>query len=242
MTIKRVLILPDVHMTTKLPRAYKIVKRFIKKQKKFDEIILLGDFLDVDSLSHWNKDMSRKVEGKRFKKEMDLANKELDFLCKHTSQVTWLMGNHEQWIERYIDFRPEIEGMIEIKTVCKTVQRGIKVIKYNDLYKVGKMYFTHGMYVNKYHSNKHLVSLGCSVCYGHTHNTQTFMMNMKMQKPLMSYGLGCLCGHSPDYMKNKPSNWIAQFGIMYYNERGKFNLYPINIIQKSFVWEGVEYK
>ena len=89
---------------------------------------------------------------------------------------------------------------------------------------------------------KHLIRLGCNVCYGHSHSTQTAMMNMRMLKPHQAYALGCLCGHSPDYMKGKPSNWINQFAIMYTGSKGNFNLYPINIINGEFIFNNKLYK
>jgi hypothetical protein len=68
------------------------------------------------------------------------------------------------------------------------------------------------------------------------------MLNMKMQKPIMAYGLGCLCNHAPEYMKNKPANWLNQFGVMEQDSRGVFNLYPVNITEGQFIYNGKRYK
>ena len=240
--IKRIIILPDIHMRTTVPKPYQLVKRFIKEQKS-DEIVLLGDFMDCSALSHWNKDKKRPMEGLRYKKEVALANKELDFLEKHTKKITYLEGNHENWVEQYLDKTPEMEGLIELPKVLKLKERKIKWIKMNDLYKIGKLYATHGMYTNKYHANKHLSTLGANVVYGHIHRPQSDMMNMKMQKPHQATALGCLCSHDPEYMKNRPANWMNGFGIVYLNETtGSFNLYSINIINDRFIWNGKEYK
>jgi len=198
--------------------------------------------MDCESLSHWIMDKKRLVENKRYKIEVELANKELDFLQKHSRKVTYLEGNHECWVEQYIDKHPEVEGMMEIPYVLNLQQRGIEYIKYNELYDCGHIAFTHGMYANKYHANKHMTTLGCNICYGHVHRVQNDMMNMKMQKPIMAYGLGCLCDHSPAYLKGRPANWINGFGICYFQENDNFNLYTVNIIDGSFIWEGKIYK
>lgn len=60
--IYKLICLPDVHMTTEVPKEYELVKRFIKEQKP-DEVIILGDFMDCSSLSHWNESKSRSMEG-----------------------------------------------------------------------------------------------------------------------------------------------------------------------------------
>lgn len=237
-----IIILPDIHLSDGQPhKDYEVVKRFIK-QNRSDEIILLGDFMDVSSLSAWDISKRRKMEGRRYEKECEEANRELDFLQKYTKKITFIEGNHEDRVERYIDFNPEMEGLIEVEKKLHLKERGIKYIPLNELYKVGNMYFTHGIYINQYHAMKHLIRLGCNVCYGHSHSTQTAMMNMRMLKPHQAYALGCLCGHSPDYMKGKPSNWINQFAIMYTGSKGNFNLYPINIINGEFIFNNKLYK
>lgn len=239
--IKKVVVLPDVHLTDKCPRDYLPVKRFIKDFKP-DEVILLGDFMDVSSLSAWDYDKKRLMEGKRFKKEIELANNELDFLQQYSKKVTFLEGNHEDRINRYLDKNPEMEGMIELELNLNLEKRKIGFYKMNELYKLGHMYFTHGMWTNKYNSNKHLTELGCNICYGHQHKTQTSFQNQAMAKPIMAYALGTLGDKKPDYLRNRPGNWINQFAIYYYNDQnGNFNLYPINIIGNKFIWNGKTY-
>lgn len=243
MAIEKILILPDAHLTNKLPKAYKLVKRFLCESENFDEIVLLGDFMDISALSHWDKDKKRVIEGKRYEQECTKVNEELDFLQSCARKVTYLEGNHENFVERYLDYNPELEGLLEVPNVLSLKARGIDWIPMNDLYKIGKCYFTHGMFANKYHANKHLQTLGCNIVYGHVHRVQQDMINMKMQDTITATALGCLCGHRPSYMRNRPANWMNGFGIMYVNTRtGNFNLYPINIINNKFIFEGVEYK
>ena len=241
MAIKSIIILPDVHLTESIPKDYLLVKAFIKDFKP-DEIILLGDFMDIASLSAWDYDKKRIMEGRRFVKEVRRANNELDYLQKYSKKVIYLEGNHEDRVNRYLDKNPEMEGMIEIPEQLGLKERKINWIKMNGLYKKGTMYFTHGMYTNLHNAKKHLQTLGCNVCYGHQHGTQTAMQNMKMQRPHMAYALGTLGDKAPSYMKNRPANWISQFGIFYWNTKtGGFNLYPVNIIKNKFLWKDKEY-
>ena len=240
--IKSAIILPDIHLTDKIPKDYKTVKNFIKEFKP-DEVILLGDFMDVSSLSAWDYDKKRPMEGRRYVKEITRANEELDYIQKYTKKITYLEGNHEDRVNRYLDKNPEMEGMIEIQEQLGLEERKIDWIKMNDLYKKGDMYFTHGLYTNLYNARKHLQTFGCNVCYGHQHGTQTSMQNMKMQEPHMAYALGTLGDKAPDYMRNRPANWINQFAVFYWDDKsGLFNLYPINVIKNKFFWNGKLYK
>ncbi len=242
MSTEKILILPDCHIGETTDKVYKVVKKYIK-QNKFDEIILLGDFMDVNSLSAWDYDKKRLMEGKRFQNEVKNVNNELDFLAKYTKKITYLEGNHENRIERYLDKNPEMEGMIEVQKVLNLEERCIKYIKMNELYKKGSCYFTHGMYTNKYHANKHMTMLGCNIVYGHSHRPQVDTMNMKMQKPITSVGLGCLCEKAPDYMKGRPAQWQNQFAVVYLaNNHKDFNLYPTTIVKNKFIIDGKLYK
>jgi len=234
---ERILILPDIHLEgSKTPKPYLAIKPFIKDFKPH-EIILLGDFLDCTSVSAWLKNKKRKTENKRLLKEYDRGNEELDFLAKYSKQITYLEGNHENWVERYIDENPNVEGLLELPKKLHLTKRDIKWFKLNTLYRKGKAFFTHGIFYNKYHAWKHLITYGCCIVYGHSHNAQTHMMNMKMQEPIMAYGLGCLCDHEPDFLKGKPANWLNQFGVFMLNGKtGRFNLYPVNITANKFIW------
>lgn len=241
MVIKSVIIIPDAHLTDEAPKDYNAIKPFIKLFKP-DKIILLGDFMDVSSLSAWDMDKKRKMEGRRFKNEIFRANLELNYLEKYTKEIIYIEGNHEDRIERYLDKNPEMEGMIELSDQLRFKHRKLIWVKMNDFYKLGSMRFTHGMWTSKYHANKHLIEIGKNICYGHTHKTQTAFQCQALADPIMAYGLGTLGDKKPDFMKNRPSNWSNQFAIYYYCEKtGYFNLYPINIIKGSFIWNGTQY-
>jgi UDP-2,3-diacylglucosamine pyrophosphatase LpxH len=241
--IKKTIIIPDAHLDGKaLPKPYRAVKNYIAETGA-DEVILLGDFADIAALSAWDMDKKRLMEGRRYKEEIKQLNDELDFLQSKSDNVVYLEGNHEDRINRYLDKNPEFEGMIELPEVLDLDVRGIKFIKMNDLYKSGRMYFTHGMWTTKYHANKHLVSLGCNITYGHTHRAQTDTMTMAKQKPHQAFGLGCLCDTQASYLRNRPSSWINQFAVMYSDTKtGNFTLQPINVVGNQFILDGVKYK
>lgn len=242
--MKRAIIIPDPHMDLKPPKAYKVVKNFMKSFKT-DFIILLGDFMNCTSLSHWIADKPRKLEKRRYMKEVDVCRKELDYIAKHTKDIIYCEGNHEFFIELYLDKHPEMEGDLELETRLELIERNIVWVRLNGLYCVGdvaKLYFTHGIYTNKYHAQKHLTTFGCNLVYGHSHSPQVALMNMRMIEPYMAWGLGWLGDmEEMKYLRNRPVNWIHQFAILEMEKR-LFTLTPINIIDGKFIYNGKKYK
>ena len=243
--MKKVIIIPDAHITTELPEAYKIAKKFIVDEQP-DEIILLGDFMDVSALSAWDLDKKRNMENKRWLKEIKVANKELDFLQENSNKVTYMGGNHEDRVERYLDKNPEVEGMIEIPVLLNLKERGIKWFEYTNqqIYNTGKLYYSHGHYTNQMFAKATLLAYGCNIVVGHLHKPQTFFTTSKMSESKMCWGLGCLQGKEPAYLKGRPSNWNNGFGVAYISESsGKFSMYPVNMSNDgSFMFEGKEYQ
>lgn len=238
----KTVVLPDIHLDDSgYSKSYQLVKDFLTEYKP-NQIVLLGDFMDCTSVSHWLENKHLTLENKRFLKEVAFANKELDYLQKWCKNIVYLEGNHEYWVNMYIEKNPQLQGILELPTVLDLEKRNIKWVELNKLYKLGKVYFTHGYLATKYHATKMLHSYGCSIIYGHTHNTQSAQLNMKMQEPIMAWGLGCLCSHSPEYRKNMPSNWIDQFGILESDDTGRFNFYPVNITDGQFIYGGKLYK
>jgi len=244
--IRKGVALFDVHLTQgALPRPYVAAKKFVSNhlgKKKWDLIVIGGDFMNMDSLSHWDRDKRRKMENKRFFQETMRARKELDDLRYHTKDMVYLEGNHENWVEQYIDRNPEMEGMIELPKQLELEAKKVDWIPMNELYKVGHLYFTHGMWTNKYFAAKHIQELGCNIVIGHKHQEQTFSSSAKMQKPIKAWGIGCLCDSAPHYMKGKPTNWSDGFAVFYWDDKtGDFNMYPVTMVKNKFLFEGKRY-
>jgi len=204
-------------------------------------IILLGDFLNLDCVSHWIQDKHRLVEGQRLKKEYALANYELDLIKQQApeAKIIYLEGNHENWIEQYLDKHPEMEGLIELKDHIKGVDEWVAL---NKLYKVGKLYYTHGLYTNEFHAKKTALALGANVRYGHTHDRQNYTVVAPQNKQGHSAeSIGCLCTDDMPYMKNKPNKWINAFNYAYIRADGTFNDHTVVISNNTFTAEGKTY-
>jgi predicted phosphodiesterase len=238
----KAVILPDVHIDDDgYDPVYEPVKTFIREFKP-DVTVLLGDFADCAALSHWNLEKRRKVEGLRHDQEIRNLDIELRFLEKYSKKIVWLEGNHENWVEQYVDRSPETEGLLEYPNKLRLKERKITWIPQGGGYDLGKLFCIHGDYTSMHHAKKHLQTYGCNLCYGHTHTHQVHTMSMRTQDPYVAYGLGCLCNHTPSYLRGRKGAWINQFAVAYVANNGEFQLYPINIVGKGFYFEHKRYE
>lgn len=242
--IKSAILLPDVHLDTKTYRDYRLVRDKFIPEFKPNTIVLQGDFMDVSALSAWDNDKKRKMEGQRFIKECNLANQELDYLQQNCKELIYIGGNHEFRIDRYLDKNPEMEGLIDLPVVLNFKKRPkLKYTPYDGSCKLGKLNVTHIGNTNQNHAKKTLEQWMDNVCYCHTHQAQSFFRTGKNKHPIMAYCLGTLGNKAPEYMVGKWTNWISEFAVIYWDDKtGNFNLYPINIINHSFIFNGRLYK
>lgn len=242
--MRKIVVLPDVHLDLKPSKAYTAVKRFIARFVP-DEIILLGDFGNFTSVSHWIENRRGALENRRYALEIQVIKRELTYLKTCCSKLVYIIGNHENWVDLYLSKHPEFKGILELNKMIDFKKIGVDVIPFNRLYRVGKkakLYFTHGMYAGKYHANAHLTRLGCNIVYGHLHSPQVALLNMRMIEPYMAWGLGWL-GDEQEmmYLQNKPVNWIHQFAVVEMEDT-IFSVTPVNIINNQFIYNGKLFK
>ena len=157
---------------------------------------------------------------------------------------TFMIGNHEQRVQWYIEEHPELEDIIDLDRNLNLTERGYRIIPFNGIYKIGKLSVIHGYYWNKYHAAKTLDAFEGNVVYAHVHNPQMYAKVSPVDRKgyHMATSLPCLCNIKPDYKKNVPNFWINGFGIVeHLPATGFFNLYTIVVIDGSFMWNGKYY-
>lgn len=250
--IRRIAILPDIHVPYSDGRTLRAVEKYLAKHR-WDELIYLGDLMDFDFISSFNRESARKLEGRRFKKdylEAELLLREHIAIVRKKNpdcKITYLEGNHEERVQRFLDGNPNAEGYLEVPIALHLDELGVKWIpnwSTGELYKVGKAYFSHGLYTNLYHAKKMCESFGDSVYYGHTHDVQTISVaHRAKRKTHEGHSLGCLCREDQSYMKGKPNKWQQAFGVMYVMPDGYFNMYCVRIFNHRFISpDGVVYE
>lgn len=236
--IKTGIIVTDLHH----PNHDKVLWGNILKvvgQLKPDFFIFGGDNMDMVSVSHWLHDKGdrRHLEGKRLRLEYDDFQSEiLDKLkLPDYCRKIFMLGNHEQWLEKYIDKIPELEGFAEIEKCLKL--EDWEIIPYRQLAKVGKIYFHHGEYTTTHHAKKMVETFEHNIVYGHIHSYQVYTKITQINCEAHSaISMPCACDMNPDYNRDRPSAWVNGFGVFYIQPNGNFNIYPVISSKGHFVF------
>ena len=219
--------------------SYRLVKQFAQDVHP-DFVVDLGDLLDLSYISSFNEHFLRKLENKRYFKDIAMVNRELDWWQRVTPEYVQLEGNHDFRVKRWIDKNPAMEGLLEYETVLDLEGRGIEYVWSHDQpYKRGKLNYHHGRFCTKYSAAKHLDVYMANIVYGHIHRFQTASKVIPgYNDEIQAWALGCLSDVEPEYNKNQPMGHQNGFAGVYVGDDGGFNLFPINIIKNEFRWEG----
>lgn len=244
--VERNFVYSDIHFPEHNKNALECATKVMSDYKPH-RIVLIGDALNMSPVSHWMEDKKLSLENKRLLKDYEGFNAVLKDIKKRAGkqlkEVVYLIGNHEDWVNQYIDKNPQVQGMLEVENNIKLEGVKLTFVKFNSFYKIGKLYMTHGLYTNQYHASKMVNTAGKSVMYGHTHDVQvSTKMGLLDDDKHQAYGIGCLCDMSPDYMRNRPNNWVHAFATVDVLPNGNFSPQIINIVDKKVIYNGKIYK
>jgi len=216
--------------------------KFIKDFKP-DYFIIGGDFLDLAYFSDWAQMKPENIAGDKFRKDLKIANKFLDFFDKYAKKKYYIEGNHEYRLFRFIEKFPYLRHILDLRRELHLKERGWKWISFNQVLKIGKLYFTHGHYTTKYHANKHLTTYGKNIRYGHIHDYQVYSQVLPIDfHRRLGIALPCLCHINPEYMRGRPNKWVNGFHYAYLEDTGIFyEFVPIIQGNGKFVAEGKLY-
>jgi len=232
---------------------FDILGEFIVKHKP-ETIIMMGDFLTLDSLSDYDRGKPGKLEGRRLSAELhagydailrtegpmreyNLSQKKKKGKQYHPTKV-YLEGNHEYRWKRYLDVHPEMKDTLYIYE-----QIGLydydpwNIIKFREYYGMTDIQFTHIPMnsINRPISGVRVVQTALamhddSVVFGHTHNLE-YASNTRLwvDKGRRIFALNCgwFGEDIPEYAVGSygSSNWWSGLVVL---ERSGLNMYDIN--------------
>lgn len=230
---------PDTHLPHEDPQAVKCALKILEWYKPHT-VVILGDFIDFESVSHWMKDKHKSNEGLRLADDYKVGNELLDKITKHCKRLVYITGNHERFLEDAMERNPELIGTIELDKGLKFDERrkkGLDIIyhpRYGDCHNIGKLWFTHGSYLGQHHAASHVNNYERSVVYGHTHTVQSHVKisPIDVEDKHIAISLGCLCKRNPKFMQSKPSGWTHCLGVGMVGANGDFGIDPV-IISKG---------
>lgn len=243
-------ILSDIHHPEHDKAAVKAALSFIKRNKqKIAGVVLLGDNMDCNNISRHTKGKPRlRMRGGLIK---DFENFDKDILKeveasieKDTERVIFL-GNHEDWVEQWLDENPEFEGLISIDKILKLSERGWEVVAQGDHRQIGKAYLVHGDQMGGgMHVAKKLVDNYCATCImGHVHHYSAFTKTsqVKSKDKWIGITLPTLGTITPKYAKGRPNAFLNGFGIVELWSNDFVNIYVPIILDGQFSFAGEMY-
>ena len=242
----RMIVQPDTHVEEHDHAALNAFVQFLAWYKPHG-LINLGDFLEMDAVSHWP---AKDVRPRRLIPQIKTGVKILENIKEAAGKqcVFWrfLIGNHEDWLDQYLVAKiPEVlDGLAElghdltIEGLLKLKELDYETIPVNEILRIGNhCHFIHGYYTEEYHTKKHLNVFGVNLYYGHLHDVQgTSTVSVNGVHESMS--LGCLRSMDAAFLKGKPNNWSHSFGIFEFRSDGSFTRYVPIIINGRFSFNG----
>ncbi len=115
------MVIPDTQVTPGVPVDHLEWAGKYAAEKTPDVIVHLGDHWDMESLSYYDRGKMA-MENRRYAADITAGNDAMalfmdPIIRKHNRTGWWpelhfLLGNHEQRIERYVEANPQLEGQV----------------------------------------------------------------------------------------------------------------------------------
>lgn len=226
-----------------------VVKSVLKLMDdiRFDGFILLGDYMDMEPISHWLHEsrQNKTLENKRMVQDYIEGNKLLDEFDKRLPKgcdKRYFMGNHERWYWDLIQKIPALEGLLDPSIELKLKEREYEVYPVNDIQRIGRLSLCHGQYHSVNYVKKHIDEFKTNVLHADLHSPRMrFETSPAKEIAIAGYCIGCMCDMNPDYMKNKANKWSHGFAVLYMYENGFFDVDLKRIVKGRFIFNNKLY-
>ncbi len=243
--MRRILLQSDVHAPYHSEEA---LSCFLDVAARWNphELVCLGDFGDLASVSRFVVDprqtlpLDEEIEGIR------AALKRTTAAVRKGCKKTFLTGNHDARIDRYILERaPQLAGFVDVGDLYGLDKLGWGVLPYKRSYKVGKLLLSHDFGragVNAARQSVH--DVGHSVGFGHTHRLQVHYQGTTTGERHVGATFGWL--GDPEKIDYKHRDLVRRdymhgFGVVHMLDDGRFWLQAIPIVEGECVVDGVVY-
>ncbi len=202
-------------------------------------VVFIGDFLTFDSLSAWDKDKRKKMEGKRYQSDIDAG---VEFLQRMNARMVEGMpegfypdfilteGNHEDRLWRYLDYDPTFEHTVDYR-VDLGIHNDWTIVPYKADFKHKGVCFTHipitaaGRPINRKDiCSAALDTYGTPVVFGHTHRLANGQLHRKGTPHLQeALNVGCYFEHVDDYAKGSMTNYWRGLVLINHHKHGRYS-------------------
>lgn len=236
--VERLFFIPDLHCPYEDKRATELMFDAMAHFAP-DTVVIMGDWIDCLSVSHWSKDPRR---AQSLKQEVEKAKAYLDRI--DASRKIFVAGNHEDRLQRYLqDKAPELLEFVDIPSLLQLEAKGWEYVAYKNSTAIGKLHITHDVgSAGRYNVYRVLDSFQASVVTAHTHRLGYIVEGDATGGCQLSAQFGWLGDvDQVDYMHriNAKRNWALGFGYGYHKRRsGLVYLVPAPIVNYTVAVEG----
>jgi UDP-2,3-diacylglucosamine pyrophosphatase LpxH len=243
-----VVVANDFHIPFHDERALVLLNLFLRAEKP-DWLILNGDFQDFWAFS--NFDLTPKP-GRALTEEIAVGKAVFHSFRRMLprSRITWIEGNHEFRLRRFlIRNARELYGIpgLSVPKLFGLKELGIEYIPCNPragrfmdtFVRVGNLYVGHWDTVAKHggYAAKRLVAdKGVSILQGHTHRFGAHACTTLDGRVLLGIENFSMCDWNATHA-SRP-NWQLGFSVLYvHRATGAFQWYPLLIDRHRFLWK-----
>lgn len=256
--IKRIAVFSDVHVPYHGVQAQAVLLAFLGHFHP-NIVVLAGDLLDFYSLSHFDREPSRRLQLPDDIQQARDYMKDLDAVLSPLCRKVFLGGNHEDRLRKFLwKQAPELYELesLDIPGLLSLEDRSWEYIPYYEpmatsgapglaLY---NLLITHGTVARKwsgYTARAHFERFNYSGISGHTHRLGTFY-HRAYGGQYVWFEAGCLCGLEPPYMASPDwqQGWIAGYihGESDDDPSPRFDLRTVFCYKGKAAWEGMVIK
>lgn len=242
----RIAVIPDTQVKPGIDPSYLIsIGRYLV-EKKPDVIIHLGDHWDMPSLSSYDVG-KRQFEGRRYRKDIIAGNVGMEALLgpikahndsaarnhkpRYRPEMHFLMGNHENRINRAVDNDAKLEGALGVQDL--NLEDWV-VHDFLDVLIVGGIAFSHyfvtgvagrpAATANAQLNKKHM-----SCIAGHQQGLQIATAHRADGQRLTSVIAGSCYEHDEDYLGAQGNKHWRGFLMLHEVHDGQFDLMPVSL-------------
>lgn len=236
----RTMYIPDLHAPFHDKLAFALLMKYGKKLHPH-RIVILGDWVDNYSVSHFDRD-TRRVGS--LTEEIDEAKACLEEVADlGAERVIFCAGNHEDRLRSYLlRNAPPLIEYFNIPELLGIKQRGWTYVPYKRHIKVGKLYATHDIgYAGVHAAHSSLTAFGHSLVFGHTHQLSERYLGTVAGERFVAINAGWLGDiYRADYEHEaKKRFWQLGFAISYEDPQShNFQAHTVPIVGYRCMLDG----
>jgi hypothetical protein len=230
---KKIFINGDVHVDYQDDDVLEI-QELVCKDYKPDTFVTLGDTYNCSALNHHMIDRGQPIVDANLIDEIGTLRRVLDRMGNWADKNYILFGNHERFLNDFVDKYPQLKGMLDFKFLAGLDDLGYEMIEFKDVLELESLRLIHGdmkMFNGKGSRMEKASRVFKECVIGHIHYPAC-------RFGCYSVGLSGKMDH--DYNEPNASNWTNSF-LMCNQYLGESFISPVVILNHRTLLNGLEY-